>query len=76
MKSLVTFFVFIALMALSISAKAQNVVVKADLEDISYLDRHPIYDYNKLFHLWESFFSPKMHSKMIGHKMKYTRNKL
>ena len=47
MKSLVTFFVFIALMALSFSAKAQNVVIKADLEDISYLDRHPIYDYNK-----------------------------
>jgi protocatechuate 3,4-dioxygenase beta subunit len=47
MKSLVTFFVFIALMALSISVKAQNVVVKSDLEDIPYLDRHPIYDYNK-----------------------------
>ena len=34
-------------MALSFSAKAQNVVIKADLEDISYIDRHPIYDYNK-----------------------------
>lgn len=46
MKSIVTFFVFIALMTLSVSVQAQNVIKQSELEDLSYLDRHPIYDYN------------------------------
>lgn len=38
--------VFVAILTLSVSAKAQNVVQLSDLADISYHDRHPIYDYN------------------------------
>jgi protocatechuate 3,4-dioxygenase beta subunit len=45
MKSIVTFFVFIALMTLSVSVQAQNVIKPSELEGIPYLDRHPIHDY-------------------------------
>jgi protocatechuate 3,4-dioxygenase beta subunit len=45
MKSLVTRFVFTALITISVSATAQKALKQFDIESIPYLDRHPIHDY-------------------------------